>query len=241
MIRIAIVDDIEDICLQVERNLITIASEQGITMETDVYFNGQQLCEHLSKGDFYDLIFLDIEMKNMTGLDVSHTIRTIMKNESTQIAYISSNKEYALDVFEYDPLYFLHKPLDYEKIEKVFLRLMKRLHLKAEAFSYKSGHDTVKVPIKDIIYFESDDHQVMIHYYDKSEYKKDFFYGSLDNIQQQLESYKFLRIHKTYLVDPIHIKKYSYENIQMSTDEILPIAQSKRKDIRLAQLSLYDN
>ncbi|MCM1228148.1 MAG: response regulator transcription factor [Clostridium sp.] len=221
--------------------MIEIAKEQGIQIDTEVYFNGKQLCEHLNKGEFFDLIFLDIEMDGFSGIDVSNSIRNIMKNESTQIAYISGNKEYAIEIFDYDPLYFLHKPLSREKIEKVFLKLMNRLHLKAEAFSYKSGYETVKVPIKDIIYFEIDNHQVIIHYYLQNSCKNDYFYGSLDHIQEQLKSYRFLRIHKSYLVNPLHIKKYAYDKIQMSTEIVLPIAQSKRKVIRAAQFSLEEN
>ena len=241
MIRIAIVDDAENICSQVEQCLIDIAKAHGISIDTEVYYKGKQLCDQLNSGDFFDLIFLDIEMDEFSGIDVSDYIRNIMKNESTQIAYISGNKEYAIEIFEYDPLYFLHKPLDYQKLEKVFLKLVKKLHLKAEAFSYKSRYETVKVPIRDIIYFESDDHQIIIHYYIQREYKKERFYGLLDHIHQQLQAYQFLRIHKTYLVNPIHIKKYTYEKIQMSTEAILPIAQSKRKEIRLVQFQLEDN
>ncbi|MBQ3566110.1 MAG: response regulator transcription factor [Oscillospiraceae bacterium] len=238
MIRIAIVDDDKKICNQVENYLIKIAKEQSITIDTEVYYSGEELCKQLQNNEFFDLIFLDIEMNEISGLEASNTIRNIMKNESTQIAYISGNKEYAIEIFEFDPLYFLHKPLDYEGIRKVFIKLMNRLHLKAEAFSYNVKYDTVKVPIKDIIYFESNDHQIIIHYYQQSNYKKDTFYGKLDHIQHQLENLIFLRIHKAYLVNSIHVKKYTYENVQMSTEAILPIAQSKRKDIRMAQLNM---
>ncbi|MCM1269783.1 MAG: LytTR family DNA-binding domain-containing protein [Ruminococcus flavefaciens] len=241
MIRIAIVDDEERICVQVETILLAIAKEQGVQIDTEVYYDGRKLCQNLSDGEFFDLIFLDIEMNGFSGMEVSDSIRNTMKNESTQIAYISGNKEYAIEIFEFDPLYFLHKPLTHEKIEKVFLKLMNRLHLKAEAFSYKASYETVKVPIKDIIYFESDDHKVIIHYYVQNTYKKDYFYGLLDHIEEQMKSYQFLRIHKTYLVNPIHIKRYSYEKIQMSTEFILPIAQSKRKEVRAAQFKLEGN
>ena len=241
MIRIAIVDDEKKICSQVENILLAIAKEQGVQIDTDVYYDGKQLCQHLTEGEFYDLIFLDIEMDDFSGIDVSKVIRNTMKNEATKIAYISGNKEYAIEIFEYDPLYFLHKPLDYDKIEKVFLRLMQKLHLKAEAFSYKTKYEVMKVPVKDIIYFESDNHIIVIHYYVRDTHKDDSFYALLDNIQEQMKSYGFLRIHKSYLINPIHIKVNGYEKIQMSTGTVLPIAQSKRKEIRSALIRLEEN
>ena len=185
-----------------------------------------------------DLLFLDIEMPEFTGIDVSKMIRDNLKNDATQIAYISGNKEYAIEIFEYDPLYFVHKPINKEKIEKVFERLIHRLHLQADAFTYKTGHNIVKIPIKDIIYFESEDHQIIIHYYTQNEYHKDSFYGLLDHVQKQLKSFQFLRIHKTYLVHHLYVRKYAYDKVYLSTGIELPIAQSKRKEIRAEQFAI---
>ena len=132
----------------------------------------------------------------------------------------------------------MHKPINKEKIEKVFDRLIHRLHLQADAFTYKTGHDIEKIPIKDIIYFESEDHQIIIHYYTQNEYHKDSFYGLLDHVQKQLDSFQFLRIHKTYLVHHLYVRKYAYDKVYLSTGIELPIAQSKRKELRDEQFAI---
>ena len=88
-------------------------------------------------------------MKNISGIDVSHYIRNTIGNEATQIIYISGNTEYAIEVFDYDPFHFLSKPLNETKIEKVFLKLVHKLNLKAETFKFKIGHDSFTIPIKD--------------------------------------------------------------------------------------------
>ena len=201
MIRIALVDDAVEIGTQLEAILIEITTNKGIAIDTDIYYSGKELCEHLQNGEFYDLIFLDIEMPEFTGIDVSKMIRDNLKNDSTQIAYISGNKEYAIEIFEYDPLYFVHKPIN-------------------------------------IIYFESEDHQIIIHYYTQNEYHKDSFYGLLDHVQKQLKSFQFLRIHKTYLVHHLYVRKYAYDKVYLSTGIELPIAQSKRKEIRAEQFAI---
>lgn len=237
MIRIAVVDDENNICSYVESCLLNFSKKYSVNIEVDVFSSGEDLINTINE-TFYDVIFLDIMMEGLSGIDISRLIRITMKNEATQIVYISGNTEYAIEVFDYDPFHFLPKPLSKEKIEKAFVKLIHKLSLKSEAFSYKSGYETMKVTIKDIIYFESDDHQIKIHYYLQNFYKKDYFYGSLDHVQDQLKSYRFLRIHKTYLINPLHIKKYTYEKIQMSTEVILPIAQSKRKEIRAEQFKL---
>ena len=98
MIRIALVDDAVEIGTQLEAILIEITTNKGIAIDTDIYYSGKELCEHLQNGEFYDLIFLDIEMPEFTGIDVSKMIRDNLKNDSTQIAYISGNKEYAIEI-----------------------------------------------------------------------------------------------------------------------------------------------
>lgn len=74
MIRIAIIDDAVEIGTQLETILIEITTNKGIAIDIDIYYSGKELCEHLQNGEFYDLIFLDIEMPEFTGIDVSKMI-----------------------------------------------------------------------------------------------------------------------------------------------------------------------
>lgn len=235
MIKIAVVDDENIICSYVEQSLLNLSKKYGISIETDVFNSGEDLIKTI-KETFYDVIFLDIKMKDLSGIDISRIIRNTMGNEAIQIIYISGNTEYAIEVFEYDPFHFLPKPLNNEKIENAFVKLIHKLRLKLEAFTYKVGHDSVKVAIKNILYFESNKRKIIIHYSDK----KDEFYGSLENILQQLGKYNFLHIHKSYLVNPVHVHKCTYESVEMSNHVVLPIAQSKRKEIREKQLELVN-
>ena len=235
MIKIAVVDDENIICSYVEQSLLNLSKKYGISIETDVFNSGEDLIKTI-KETFYDVIFLDIKMKDLSGIDISRIIRNTMGNEAIQIIYISGHTEYAIEVFEYDPFHFLPKPLNNEKIENAFVKLIHKLRLKSEAFTYKVGHDSVKVAIKNILYFESNKRKIIIHYSDK----KDEFYGSLENILQQLGKYNFLHIHKSYLVNPVHVHKCTYESVEMSNHVVLPIAQSKRKEIREKQLELVN-
>lgn len=235
MIKIAVVDDENIICSYVEQSLLNLSKKYGISIETDVFNSGEDLIKTI-KETFYDVIFLDIKMKDLSGIDISRIIRNTMGNEAIQIIYISGNTEYAIEVFEYDPFHFLPKPLNNEKIENAFVKLIHKLRLKSEAFTYKVEHDSVKVAIKNILYFESNKRKIIIHYSDK----KDEFYGSLENILQQLGKYNFLHIHKSYLVNPVHVHKCTYESVEMSNHVVLPIAQSKRKEIREKQLELVN-
>lgn len=234
LIRIAIVDDEDYICSQVETILLNLAKKHSIRVEIDIYNNGTYFHKNLESGEFYDVVFLDIEMQGLSGLDISNILREKMKNEAIQIIYISGKTKYAIEVFDFDPIHFLPKPLTDEKIEKAFVKLLNKLSLKAEAFAYRIGNDIFKVAIRDILYFENDKRKITIYFRDK----KAQFYGSLEDIERQLYQYGFLRIHKSYLINRLYARKFSYENVEMSNHIILPISQSRRKEIRALQFEI---
>ncbi len=233
-LKIAVVDDDELVCSQVETMLLAIAKKYHILGDIDIFNSGDAFWRHLQDGSFYDVVFLDIEMDGTSGIEVSKVLRETLGNESTQIVYISGKTEYAIKVFDFDPIHFLPKPLTEEIIEKAFLKLMHKLNLKAEAFKYKIGHDVHKVAIRDILYFENNKRKIIIYFRNQ----KEEFYGDLDNVEQQLSNYHFVRIHKSYLINTLHVRKFAYETVEMANHAVLPISQSRRSEIREMQLAL---
>lgn len=188
MLLIAIIDDDDYVCSQVEEYLRRISLNYDVSIEVDIYNSGEAFQRHLCDGDYYDVIFLDIEMSGMSGLDVSRILREMLGNEATQIVYISGKTEYAIDVFDYDPIHFLPKPLTEQLVEKAFQKILRKLNIKAEAFSYKVGTQINKIPIKNIIYFESEGRKVKVHFQGKI----NSFYGSLDKVQRELKMHDFI-------------------------------------------------
>lgn len=232
MLKIAVVDDERAVCTQVERLLAELSKQHGVPVDIDVYYDGLKFCNEL-KNNYYDVIFLDIEIGEMSGIDVSRNIRNVMGNNAIQIVYISGKTEYAIELFDFDPTHFLIKPLTSEKIDKAFQKIITKLSLKAEAFTFKSGHNIYKIPLKDIIYFESAKRKINLCCVD-AEYS---FYGSLDDIAKQVEGQGFVQIHQSYLIHALHIKSGGYTELTMVNGTKLPISQAKRKQVREFLLS----
>ena len=97
MIRIAIVDDADVICEAIEAFLNCFSRENKMIIEYDSFCSGSEIIDQLSK-TYYDCIFLDIEIGEMSGIDVSRYLREILKNEITEIIYsirsISNKRTY---------------------------------------------------------------------------------------------------------------------------------------------------
>ena len=164
----------------------------------------------------------------MNGVAVGQYIRETLKNETIQIAYISSKQEYAMELFEMRPINFLVKPLSEEKIENVIDKFLQLNKIDTETFNFKAGHNYYKIPLSDILYFCSNGRKINIVTL-KKEYE---FYGSLDNIYSEVKNKKFLFVHKSFLVNFKYIRKYQYEQLTMSDNKIIPVSQSRRKAVR---------
>ena len=110
MLRIGICDDEELITKRLMRILYSLEKNQSENYDIEVYTDSVKLSEKLSAGKRYDLIFLDIMMPVKSGVEVGKIIRNDLKDNITQIVFISSENKYAMDLFEIRPMNFLIKP-----------------------------------------------------------------------------------------------------------------------------------
>jgi DNA-binding LytR/AlgR family response regulator len=237
MLRIAVCDDEKAICAQLEYILKKISDSLLEEIQIEVFFSGEELCEFLIKNAYFDIIFLDIELKLMNGIEVGKKLREEMLNEITQIIYISGKESYAMELFEVRPLNFLVKPLSHERIKEVFKTALRLIKRNEQFFTYQMGHISYKVAMKDILYFESNDRKINII----TTKGVDTFYGSLDETLKQVEESQFLNIHKSYLVNYNYIARFEYTQVTMANGKVLPISQARRKTIRTLQFQLERN
>lgn len=201
--------------------------EYGIQAEVECYASGDEFCEKYVRGK-YDLIFLDIEYEGKNGIEVGRFIRESRKDEFVQIAYISGNTSYALELFEHHPINFLVKPITEQKVKSVLDKYLILSRQNNEKFQYKIGSDIFQVELSKIIYFSSYIRKIILH-----GMQEDIeFYGSLESIAHQLKGQQFLQVHKSYLINYQYIKKMKYEQVTMLDGTVIPISQSKRVGIR---------
>ena len=89
MYNIGICDDGENICTSIENMLLQYAQEKNIQVDTNIWYTGEKLRDYLISGGYLDILFLDIELFKMTGIEVGAYIRNQLDNMGLQIVYIS--------------------------------------------------------------------------------------------------------------------------------------------------------
>lgn len=231
MYRIAICDDEMMICSMIERVILNYQKICSHNLEIDVFTSGEELCREIEQNNvFYDVIYLDIELVNISGIEVSHVIRVKKENDLTKIIFISSKDNYYIDMFEVQPVAFLHKPLKeidiIEKLKTAF-RLLRKT---AQLFEYIKDRHFCKQNIDEILYFESNNRKIIM----VTVNERIPFNSKLEDIHEELKQYNFFYCHKSFLVNNAHVKEVAGKEIIMSNADVLPIGRMKQDEVMSA-------
>lgn len=230
MIDIAICDDEPVIAKQIESMVCSIMVESDIDFTTKTFCSGEDLCEALGSGSYFHIIYMDICMGGISGIEVGDCLRKYFQNSDTILIYVSAYDQRAKEVFRLKAFRFLSKPIDSDLFKKDLLAACQELaDQNKQTISFKEvsdGHMTL--PLKDILYFEIDGRKIRV----VTKKHSLWFYGKMSKIQLELEPYNFLLIHRSFLINYNHIKQMKYEQVALSNGEELLISGPKRKEIR---------
>lgn len=233
MIRIAVCDDIIEICSELENVILDSQKQISEEVTVDVFYSGEELINYIRNGNSFDLIFLDIEIGKINGVEVGHFIRDKLEDYITKIVYISSKNGYDRQLFDVQPLHFLPKPLDRIKVINDIRLAIRLLEKENKAFSFKVGNQIYKLPVKDIIYFESIGRQIKLVSFKDTFY----FYGTIDFVMEQLQKEKFIIPHRSFIVNYDNIMIIDKFEIKMCNKDIIPISRLKVKEVRDFQIT----
>lgn len=228
MFRIAICDDEPTIGAEIERILTRINDADHLDLHTEVFLSGEELCKMLESGAVFHLLYLDVRMKLLDGIEVSRKIREEYMDESLQIVYVSSSQSHTMQMFENRPMNFLPKPVSEEDINRTLQKAMSLWSRDKSTFEFNNNNKQYRVKANEIVYFESDNKKIFVHTLGNTLE----FYGKLSQVEQQLGKQNFVWIHKSYLVNYQYIREAKYDEVVMSTGLRLPISQTFRKSVR---------
>ena len=235
LIRIAICDDEIGTCADVENLIISYAKSHALQIETEVFYSGETLYASIQGECSFDLIFLDIELFELNGIQVGKQIREQLRNENICIVYISSKEVYAMNLFQVRPLDFLIKPITEEKIRitlEKFIRLSETLKT---AFYFNIGKSIHKLRLDEIRYFACNGKKIEIY----TGTGKTEFYGAMQEVLEQISGKGFWTIHKSYVVNAAYVSVYHHDSVELTDGTVLPISQKYRKAMKSSLAELY--
>lgn len=235
MINIAICDDEVGTCNELENMVLFFAKSHAIKFETEVFYSGEALYCAIQENYKFDLIFLDIQLLELDGVQVGKQIREELKNENISIVYISSNETYAMSLFQVRPLDFLIKPITKERLFDTLATFIRLDKAKKNVFFFHVGKSICKLYLSEISYFACNGKKIEVH--TKAGITE--FYGNMQEVVKQVLDKGFWIIHKSYVVNTVFVRVYHYDSLELIDGTILPISQKYRKKIKECLTELY--
>ncbi len=221
MLRIAICDDSED-----DREILKSLLEKCyISADEDVVYefsSGKNAVSFLQKhpGEI-DLLFGDIEMPNLSGMEAAEAIRAF--DASIQLIFVTGYPDYVFDGYRVGAMDYLVKPVKEDRLREVLERIRTLLGYKSRCYCLKNTEGSYRFYYSDISYFYSDKRKIVL----VSKGKEIDFYGKLDALETELDD-SFVRIHQRYLVNASHVEKIGHSSVMVDGRE-LPVSRSLKE------------
>lgn len=230
MYKVAICDDVIQVCALIEDTLLAYGKENGIRIQTEVFYDGESLSAYMNKGNTFDLIYLDIEMGTHSGIDVSRDIRYGCDDIDTEIVFVSGTSQYDRELFDMHPLHFIPKPVDPQLVIRDLKLAMKKHNCAAGVFTFKHSQETVRLKYADILYLESFDRKIAVTTTQKT-YE---YYGKLSDAAAEVPGF-FCRIYRSYIINLRRVSAFRSDSVTMEDGKALPVSESCRKEYREKQ------
>ncbi len=235
---IAICDDEKGLRTGLRKVIETKLQLEGIEYGIEEYASGEALLAGMAE-KLPDILFLDIEMSGMNGMETARMLRR--KYKDTIIVFVTAYPDYVFQGYEVHAFHYILKPYREEKIREVLEKAMEEVGLQAEKYylvEQKSG--TLRLAFSQVVYFKSEGRNVeavLISDPEGSKKVDNFpesvrFYGKLSEIEGEMPLY-FIRIHNRYLVNLKFVDKLEGNSVECGSIS-LPVSRAYKQETAAA-------
>lgn len=225
--QIYICDDEQRILKDMENRIKLILQECFVKTFSD----GKELLEAL-KNSACDVLLLDIDMPQISGLDIAGELTKMQ--DKPLLVFVTSHDELVYDSLQYHPFGFIRKNHFDSEIAKMLKDCQQELVAKNQHFTFKSGTENVRIPLEEILYYESDGNYLKL-FTKEQEYR---LRDTVTAVENALSTSGFVRIHRGFLVNQSAVKKLSAEEAELINGVRIPIGKNFAQEAK-ARLMRY--
>lgn len=219
--KIAICDDEKHICYEIEKLILQYNGNTGRELSYDIYHTGAAL---LSSESDYDILLLDIELKDENGLEAAALFR---ERSKAKIIFITSHIEEMPNGYKVRAFRFLTKPVDRALFVEAMDSAIREIS-SVKRIELQSSDKTIVVYNKDIVYAEAGNHASCVRTVD-GVFRCPLI---LEELKEQLTGLEFMSPHRSYIVNMDHIKEIGANEITLNNGERVRISRLKQKEFR---------
>ena len=197
------------------------ARERGIKLMIHRFTNGDDLIA-AHQSECMDLIFLDIIMPLLSGIDTAREFRNM--NQNVPIVFLTSSREFAFDSYEVKAFNYLIKPVDPEKLFLTLDDFLKTCNLPKNFFTAKTADGFCRIAIADVDYLEAQNKHVLIHLSnDRTIAIRELFSKCAEIFSPQNG---FCCCHRSYIVNLSNVEQFSKTEVSTIHNAVIPISRN---------------
>jgi len=229
---IAICDDDHEILTEMTALLNKfLYSRDRISLSFKTYDNPEALLKDVTNGAKYNILFLDIEMPGIDGIELAKNIRDVYKKD-IYIVFITNYPKYVHESFTVHPFYYMNKPITEANVFALLEDLIKHISENSRSFLLIDSEDNeYPVDIEDIIFIETLGRQAAkckVHLFSEEITAK----GSLQEWKNKLSDFPFIECYRGIIVNVAYIHYIKNYTITLDNGETIPISRRCEKQIK---------
>ncbi|MFA4134075.1 MULTISPECIES: LytR/AlgR family response regulator transcription factor [unclassified Brevibacillus] len=234
MYRVAICDDEEKHREFVKSILITLSIKTNIEFVIESFDSGEQLVSYYERQETpFHILILDIEMGGMNGIQTARTIRGL-NNLDEQIIFLTSYPKYMVESFDVMTYQYLIKPISPSILEEKIIKLHQYFQaLDKKYMVIKTGYEEVVLKYDELISIEAAKSLTIkskLHFTTTNQTYESK--GIISDYALALKDCNFIQIHRSIIINLLHVKKFASGVVLMSNGKELPIGRSKMKEVK---------
>jgi len=203
-------------------------------IEYTSYHSAVDLIAAMEMGQQYEVVLLDILMPFMTGMDAAKEIRKF--NQNVKIIFMTSSPEFAVESYSVSAYYYALKPIGKETLNSLLDKVISELEIQKEAIILVKGKNGLsRVYINRLEFAEVIGKTIFYHITDGSVIEA---FGSMSNLEKELlTNLNFIKPHRSYIINLLHIDTIGQREIQMQSLAIVPLAKANRLAVKSAYIA----
>lgn len=237
MLKIAIIEDEQIHTDLLAGYLRTWSKEHGTSVSIQEFSSAESFLFGWEETNDYDILFVDIQMKEMNGMEMARKVRE--QDEKISIVFTTGITDYMENGYEVEALHYLLKPISMEKIGQCMDKVLRRRH-KDHYVVVHGKEETVRIPVDRITYVEARGHGCVLETCVKTgEGMQTEITESISEMEKMLKDHGFLKCHRSYLCRIGSIHQIGRTEITLDSGSMIPVSRRMYADVNHAFIEYF--
>ena len=224
-VKFMLCDDSEDDLGALSRALQDYAARRGLELRLETVSDAGELLRRWAPFR-WDAVFLDMLMPGLSGEDAARRLRAM--DPGLGLIFATVSREHGLFSYDVRASDYLLKPLSQQDVDDALDYFLEKNAESLRSLRVRTAWEEIDVRFRDIRYIEVRNHQAILHT-GEQEFS---VWRSLDELQEEMRDERFLRCHRSYLVNLEHVKALEKRDFLMDGGDLAPISRQKMRDVQ---------